>query len=53
MMGYRFSSDYDSLVAVIRNLTDDEKEEIVNKVQESVGSTSIETLTRFIGAQVN
>lgn len=52
-MGYRFSSDYDSLIAVIRNLTDEEKEKIVQKVQELVGSTSIEALTHFIGAQVN
>ncbi|XP_076469717.1 uncharacterized protein LOC143300045 [Babylonia areolata] len=52
MLGYRYSSDYDSLVAVIRNLTDEEKEKIVHKVQELVGSTSIEALTHFIGAQV-
>lgn len=52
-MGYRFSSDYDSLIAVIRNLTDEEKKKIVQKVQELVGSTSIEALTHFIGAQVN
>ena len=53
MMGYHFSGDYDSLIAVIRNLTDEEKEKIVQKVQQLVGSTSIEALTRFVGAQVN
>ncbi|KAL8621021.1 hypothetical protein ACOMHN_043512 [Nucella lapillus] len=52
VLGYLFSSDYDSLVAVIRNLTDDEKEKIAHKIQELVGSTSIEALTKFIGVQV-
>ncbi|KAK7108988.1 protein C19orf12 homolog [Littorina saxatilis] len=51
-IGYFYSSDYESLVAVIRNLTDDEKAKIVHKVQELVGSTSLEALTHFIGAQV-
>jgi hypothetical protein len=53
MLGYCFSSDYDSLVAVIRNLTDDQKQEIAKKVQELVGSTSLEALTNFIGVQVS
>jgi hypothetical protein len=52
MLGYCFSSDYDSLVAVIRNLTDDQKQEIAKKVQELVGSASLEALTNFIGVQV-
>lgn len=52
LLGYHFSSDYESLVAVIRNLTEDEKQKIVQKIQELVGSTSLEALTQFIGAQV-
>lgn len=51
-LGYKFSNDYDSLITVIQELTDQEKQELVTKVQELVGSISIEALTRFIGAQV-
>lgn len=51
-MGYRLSSDYDSLITVLQELTDDEKADLVKKVQELVGSTTIEALTRFIGCQV-
>ncbi|XP_025094602.1 uncharacterized protein LOC112564176 [Pomacea canaliculata] len=51
-LGYRLSSDYDSLITVLQELTDDEKADLVKKVQELVGSTTIEALTRFIGCQV-
>ncbi|KAK7485905.1 hypothetical protein BaRGS_00022900 [Batillaria attramentaria] len=50
--GYWYSNDYDSLITVIQELTVEEKKELVAKVQELVGSTSIEALTRFIGTQV-
>ena len=33
-------------------MSDEEKQELVKRVQELVGSTSIEALTQFIGTQV-
>jgi len=39
------------MVAVIGDLTPEEQQNLVNKVQELVGSTGIEALTRFIGSQ--
>ncbi|CAL1535576.1 unnamed protein product [Lymnaea stagnalis] len=51
LMGYRMSDDYQSLIDVMQDLTDEDKAELVKKVQELVGATSIEALTRFIGAQ--
>ena len=44
---------YDSMVEVVRNLTDEEKENLVNKVQELVGSSSLEAMLSFVGQQVN
>ena len=52
-LGYRTVHNYDSMVEVIRGLSDTEKAELVRKVQELVGSTSIEALITFIGQQVN
>ena len=40
------------MVSVLKNLTDSEKENLVNKIQELVGSSSLEALTAFIGSQV-
>ncbi|KAH9520369.1 hypothetical protein Btru_060603 [Bulinus truncatus] len=51
VIGYRMSDDYQSLIEVLQDFTDDEKAELVKRVQELVGSTSIEALTRFIGIQ--
>ncbi|KAK2146640.1 hypothetical protein LSH36_593g01027 [Paralvinella palmiformis] len=52
-LGYRTVNDYDSMVEVIRGLSDAEKADLVRKVQALVGSTSLEALTGFIGQQVN
>lgn len=52
-LGYRTVHDYDSVVEVIRGLSDAEKADLVRKVQTLVGSTSLEALTTFIGQQVN
>ncbi|GFO07824.1 hypothetical protein PoB_003432900 [Plakobranchus ocellatus] len=51
LIGYRLSDDYQSLIDVMQDLSDAEKEELVKKVQELVGSSSIEALTRYIGSQ--
>ena len=44
---------YDNLIKVLRGLSDDEKKELVRRVQELVGSTGLEALTAFIGSQVS
>ena len=41
------------MLTVIRNLTDAEKRELVERVQELVGTTGLEALTTFIGMQIN
>lgn len=51
MLGYWQSDDYDSLLKVLYSLSDSEKAKLVQKVQELVGGTGIEALTRFIGNQ--
>ncbi|XP_005102240.1 uncharacterized protein LOC101859797 isoform X2 [Aplysia californica] len=51
MLGYRMSDDYQSLIDVLQDLTEEDKEELVKRVQELVGSSSIEALTRYIGTQ--
>ena len=43
--------DYDSMIAVLKNMSNSEKERLVQKVQELVGGTEIEPLNRFIGNQ--
>ena len=40
------------MISVLKNLTDTEKQNLVNKVQELVGSSTLEALTAFIGSQV-
>lgn len=50
--GYCKSDEYDSMLTVIRNLSDAEKKQLVEKVQELVGSSALEALTAFIGSQV-
>ncbi|XP_041368776.1 protein C19orf12 homolog [Gigantopelta aegis] len=51
VIGYAVGDEYQSLVKTLKNLTDDEKRRIVDKVQDVVGSTGIEALTRFVGFQ--
>ncbi|XP_059157429.1 uncharacterized protein LOC131941882 [Physella acuta] len=51
IVGYRMSDDYQSLIDVMQDLSDEEKKEIVKRVQELVGGSAIEALTRFIGSQ--
>lgn len=50
--GYCKSDEYDSMLTVIRNLSDADKKRLVEKVQELVGSSALEALTAFIGSQV-
>jgi len=51
--GFTRVDDYDSMVNILKTLSDHEKQELVEKVQALVGSGSIEALTGFIGQQVN
>ena len=52
-MGYRTVHSYDSMVTVLREMSDEDKQQLVEKVQQLVGSSGIEALTTFIGQQVN
>ncbi|XP_069137841.1 protein C19orf12 homolog [Argopecten irradians] len=52
LIGYLKSDDYQAMIVVMKNLSDSEKEQIVKKVQELVGSVGIEELVRFVGSQV-
>lgn len=51
VIGYMQADDYDSMINVLMNMSDSEKQRLVQKVQELVGGTGIEALTRFIGNQ--
>ena len=51
VIGYMQSDEYDSMINVLMNMSDSEKKRLVQKVQELVGGTGIEALTRFIGNQ--
>ena len=52
LIGYMTADEYQSMLKVMRNLSDKDKEKIAKKVQELVGSVGIEELVRFIGTQV-
>ena len=51
IVGYMLVDDYDSMITVLKNMSNSEKERLVQKVQEVVGGTEIEPLNRFIGNQ--
>ena len=44
---------YDNLIKVVRSLEPKDQEELVRRVKEMVGSSTIEALTAFIATQVN
>ena len=48
LIGYMAADEYKSMLKVMRNLDDKDKEKIVKKVQELVGSVGIEDLVKFI-----
>lgn len=52
LFGYCTADNYDSMLTVLRNLSDADKKRLVEKVQELVGSSALEALTAFIGSQV-
>lgn len=45
------SDEYQSLIDALQDLSDEDKAELVKRVQQLVGGVSIEALTRFIGVQ--
>ncbi|XP_067657090.1 protein C19orf12 homolog [Haliotis asinina] len=51
VIGYCLSDEYQSMIKVLKELTDEDKKRLVNQVQEVVGSSGIEALTRFIRQQ--
>ena len=52
-IGYATVDDYDSMLKVLRGMSDEDKKRLVERVQELVGSSSLEALTSFIASQVN
>lgn len=50
-VGYMCSDEYTAMIKVLKNLNDQDKAKVVKAVQELVGSSSIEALTRFIGTR--
>jgi uncharacterized protein YoaH (UPF0181 family) len=40
------------MIKVLKNLSDYDKQRLVEKVQELVGSSGLEALTAFVGSQV-
>ena len=52
LYGYLHADNYESILTVLRELSDLEKKRLVEKVQELVGSSSIEGLTTFIASQI-
>jgi len=53
VLGYATVDDYDSMLKVLREMSEEDKERLVARVQELVGSTSLEALTSYIASQVN
>ena len=52
-VGYATVDNYESMLKVLREMSDEDKERLVARVQELVGSSSLEALTSFIASQVN
>ncbi|XP_060579728.1 protein C19orf12 homolog [Ruditapes philippinarum] len=52
VIGYCKSDEYSSMIKVLKNLSDYDKQRLVEKVQELVGSSGLEALTAFVGSQV-
>ncbi|KAL5004859.1 hypothetical protein ScPMuIL_018315 [Solemya velum] len=53
VIGYVKSDDYTAMIKVLKEMSPEDKQKIVQKVQTLVGSTGIEALTKFIGTQVH
>ncbi|KAI0212207.1 hypothetical protein LSAT2_002884 [Lamellibrachia satsuma] len=51
--GYMTVDSYDSMVKVLRDMSDKDKQRLVKGVQQLVGSSTLEALTAFLGQQVN
>ena len=51
IIGYMLVDDYDSMITVLKNMSNSEREILVQKVQELVGGIGRDALTRFINNQ--
>ena len=51
VIGYCKSEDYSSIKDVLKLLSDEEKQNLVNSVQDLVGSVKAEDLTAFVDSQ--
>jgi len=52
-VGYSRVDDYDSMIKVLSEMGNEDKERLVARIQELVGSSSLEALTSFLASQVN
>jgi len=53
VIGYAKANDYDSMIKVLRELSDADKKRLVARIQERVGSPSKKALTTFMESQAN
>ena len=53
VVGYATVDNYESMMKVLRGMSDEDKKQLVARVQELVGSSSLEALTSFLASQVN
>jgi len=53
VLGYATVDNYESMINVLRGMSDEDKGRLVARIQELVGSSSLEALTMFIQSQVN
>lgn len=53
VVGYSTVDNYNSMMKVLREMSDQDKERLVARVKELVGSSSVEALTSFLRSQVN
>ncbi|XP_021345941.1 uncharacterized protein LOC110445589 [Mizuhopecten yessoensis] len=53
LIGYISSDDYQRMIQIMINLSDSKKKELVNKVQELVGSVLKDALVQFVTSEEN
>ncbi len=51
IIGYMNADEYDSLLAAVQRLSDDEKYRLQQKIQELVGGVTVEEFVRWLQAE--
>ncbi|XP_006813155.1 uncharacterized protein LOC102803710 [Saccoglossus kowalevskii] len=52
-IGYWSAEDYEATITVLKNLNDEDKQELVKRVQMMVGSTGLDALTDWLKISTN